>query len=163
MSGNWPWFGRPQPPVVADAQTADAAGLAAIHAASFERGWDIYEFEHLLADRMVVAHVARPGGRGSPTGFAMSRLVLDEAEIFTVAVAPAARRTGLATLLMQHHLARLAAAGIKKVFLEVAEDNVAARRLYDRHGFVEIGRRAAYYARKGGAAAAALVMERSLR
>jgi len=163
MSVGWPWFGRSQPPVVVDAEIADAPRLAAIHAASFERGWETHELEHLLADRMVMAHVARPGGRGPPIGFAMSRLVLDEAEIFTVAVAPAARRTGVATLLMQHHLGRLAAAGIRKVFLEVAEDNVAAIRLYGRYGFAEVGRRAAYYARRSGPAAAALVMECRLR
>jgi ribosomal-protein-alanine N-acetyltransferase len=163
MSAIWPWFGKAPPPAIADADTADAGRLAAIHAASFERGWDAHEFEHLLADRMVFAHLARPGGRGSPTGFAMSRLVIDEAEILTVAVMPAARKTGLATRLMQHHLGRLAAAGARKVFLEVAEDNVAAIRLYHRSGFAEIGRRAAYYARRQGPPAAAIVMERSLR
>jgi [ribosomal protein S18]-alanine N-acetyltransferase len=157
------WFGKPRPAVVADARSSDAAGLAAIHATGFERGWDVHEFEHLLADRMVFAHLALPGGQGKPTGFAMSRLVVDEAEILTVAVAPSARKAGLATLLMQHHLGRLVAVGTKKIFLEVAEDNVAAIRLYERFGFVEIGRRKAYYSRANAPPATAIVMERVLR
>ena len=39
----------------------------------------------------------------------------------------------------------------RKVFLEVAEDNAAARALYAKLGFQEIGRRRAYYKRPGGA------------
>jgi len=156
------WFGRQPPPVIADARAGDAAGLAAIHAAGFERGWDAHEFERMLADRLIVAHLARPGGKGAPTGFVLSRVVVDEAEILTVAVAPPARRAGLAALLLRHHLGRLAAAGARKVFLEVAEDNAAALRLYRRHGFGEIARRQAYYARAKGPPATAIVMERAL-
>ena len=156
------WFGKKAPPVIGDARAGDAAGLAAIHATGFERGWDASEFEHMLADRLIHAHLARPGGKGAPSGFAMSRLVVDEAEILTVAVAPSARRAGLATLLLQHHLGRLSAAGAKKVFLEVAEDNVPAIRLYRRHGFDEIARRTAYYARAKGPPATAIVMQRIL-
>jgi ribosomal-protein-alanine N-acetyltransferase len=155
------WFGK-KPPVIADARAGDAAGLAAIHATGFERGWDTHEFERMLTDRLILAHLARAGGKGTPTGFALSRVVVDEAEILTVAVAPSARRAGLATLLLQHHLGRLAAAGARKVFLEVAEDNVAAIRLYRRHGFDEIARRNAYYARAKGPPATAIVMERVL-
>lgn len=156
------WFIKKQPPVIVDARVGDAASLAAIHATGFERGWDALEFERMLADRLILAHLARPGGKGTPTGFAMSRLVVDEAEILSVAVSPAARRAGLATSLLQHHLGRLVARGAKKVFLEVAEDNVAAIRLYQRHGFDEIARRNAYYARAKGPPATAIVMERVL-
>ncbi|WP_413991621.1 GNAT family N-acetyltransferase [Labrys okinawensis] len=156
------WFGKRQPPVIIDARVDDAASLAAIHATGFERGWDALEFERMLADRLILAHLARPGGKGTPTGFAMSRLVVDEAEILSVAVSPSARGAGLATSLLQHHLGRLAAAGARKVFLEVAEDNVAAIRLYQRHGFDEIARRNAYYARAKGPPATAIVMERVL-
>jgi [ribosomal protein S18]-alanine N-acetyltransferase len=156
------WFGKKQLPVIADARPVDATPLAEIHATGFERGWDTVEFERLLADRLILAHLARPGGKGAPTGFAMSRLVVDEAEILSVAVAPSARRAGLATTLLRHHLGRLVAAGGRKVFLEVAEDNVAALRLYQRHGFSEIARRKAYYARAKGPPATAIVMERVL-
>lgn len=156
------WFGKKQPPAISDARVGDAASLAAIHATGFERGWDAIEFERMLADRLILAHVARPGGKGAPTGFAMSRVVVDEAEVLTVAVIPSARRAGLATSLLQHHLARLATAGARRVFLEVAEDNVAAIKLYQRHGFDEIARRNAYYARAKGPPATAIVMERVL-
>ena len=52
--------------------------------------------------------------------------------------------------------------GAKAVYLEVAEDNVAARRLYASHGFEEAGRRRAYYPRAGAGAVDALVLRRAL-
>ena len=137
--------------------------LAAIHATGFERGWDISEFERLLADRSVVGQASRAGRRPTPTGFVLSRLAADEAEILTVAVHPRWRGAGHATLLLRTHLARLAARGVATLHLEVAEDNAAAVRLYRNLGFEEVGRRRGYYARRGGPPATALIMRRALR
>jgi ribosomal-protein-alanine N-acetyltransferase len=51
---------------------------------------------------------------------------------------------------------------VRTVFLEVDDDNIAARRLYARSAFREVGRRDGYYPRSGGAAGAALVLRRDL-
>jgi len=155
-------FRRGADPVVVDARAGDSRALAAIHSTGFERGWDTTEFEHLLADRAVICHAARPGGNGHPVGFAMSRQVVDEAEILTVAVVTPWRGRGVAKSLMTTHLGRLAGRGVKTLFLEVAEDNIAALRLYRAFGFDEVGRRAAYYTRRGRPPATALIMRRPL-
>jgi [ribosomal protein S18]-alanine N-acetyltransferase len=149
-------------PVVGAALPRDARDLAAIHHTGFERGWDASEFERLLADESVLGHVARPGGRGRATGFVLSRLVVDESEILTIAVDPRSRGAGQGRLLLRTHLGRLAALGVRSVFLEVAEDNRPALRLYRSFGFEEVGRREGYYGRRAGAAATALVMRRDL-
>jgi len=52
-----------------------------------------------------------------------SRMAAGEAEILSVAVAPARRGKGLARVLLNHHLRRLAGLGIHAVFLEVGKDN----------------------------------------
>ena len=149
-------------PAVLDARPTDAAALAAVHAASFRHGWSEPEFERLLADRSVIAQAARAeGGRGRITGFILSRLAADEAEILTVAVEPAERGRGLASDLVRRHLSRLAALGVARVFLEVEEGNRPALRLYSRAGFGEVGQRKGYYPRAAGAAAA-LVLRRDL-
>lgn len=153
---------RPAAPAVGEATMKDAPDLAAIHATGFERGWDAIEFERLIAERGSLCHVARPGGRGVAIGFALSRVIADEAEILTVAVLPKARGAGLAKAILRIHLARLAARGARAVFLEVADDNRAAIRLYQSLGFTEIGRRAGYYSRRGGPPATAIVMRRPL-
>jgi [ribosomal protein S18]-alanine N-acetyltransferase len=153
-------FGRPEP-MVTEAGPRDAAALAALHGASFRRGWSEDEFERLLIDRSVLAHRATLGER--PVGFIISRLAAGEAEILSVAVARAQQGRGLARRLLDLHLRRLAGLGVHAVFLEVDDDNAPARRLYARSAFRQVGRRDGYYARPGNApATAALVLRRDL-
>lgn len=136
------------PPILREARMDDAATLAVLHATGFARGWSEIEFERLLLDRTTVAHVAtRRGGGDAAIAAILSRLVADEAEVLTVIVAPSNRHRGYARTLLAHHLDRLADHGARTVFLEVAEDNPPACRLYKGAGFVEVGRRAGYYPR----------------
>jgi len=148
-------IGRTEP-VMAEASERDAAAIAALHAASFQRGWGEDEFHRLLLDRNVVCHRATAGR--SLIGFILSRLAAGEAEILSVAIAPSWRGRGFARPLLDLHLRRLAGLGARTVFLEVGETNVPAGRLYRRAGFYEVGRRQGYY--EGGATA--LVLRRDL-
>ena len=154
-------FAQPAP-VLSDAQPRDAAAIAALHAASFRRGWSEQEVEGLLTDRAVVAQRALAGR--SLAGFIMSRLAADEAEILSVA--RNSRGRGLARQLLNLHLRRLAGLGVRTVFLEVDEHNAPAIKLYGRAGFREISRRANYYpasgAKSGAKPAAALVLRRDI-
>ena len=50
----------------------------------------------------------------------------------------------------------------KRLFLEVADDNIPALVLYSRSGFKEVGRRKGYYQRANGAKADALVLALAL-
>ena len=147
-------------PVLSEAGSRDAAAIAALHAASFRRGWSEQEVEGLLVDRHVVAHRALAGRRLA--GFIMSRRIEDEAEILSVAVAGNRRGRGLARELLTLHLRRLAGLGARIVFLEVDENNAPAIRLYNRAGFYEISRRPNYYTAPGAKPAAALVLRRDL-
>jgi ribosomal-protein-alanine N-acetyltransferase len=145
-------------PVLSQAGPRDAPALAALHGASFHRGWSDGEFEQLLLDRNIVAHRATLGR--SLVGFIVSRLVRDEAEILSVAVVSSKRGKGLARRLLDLNLRRLAGLGARTVFLEVDESNVPARRLYRRAGFRDVGRREGYY--PAGQGAAALILRRDL-
>jgi [ribosomal protein S18]-alanine N-acetyltransferase len=84
---------------------------------------------------------------GCIAGFLVSRQTFPaadgapaEREILNVAVALPYRRMGIATALIENELRRRAVC-----FLEVRESNVAARALYKKLGFIEIGRRSQYY------------------
>ena len=147
-------------PVLSEAGGRDAAAIAALHGVSFARGWSEQEVETLMTDRHVMAHRAINGS--TMAGFILSRLVEDEAEILSVAVANARRGRGLARSLLNLHMRRLAGLGARAIFLEVDEHNAPAIRLYDRAGFHEISRRPNYYPGAGGKAAAALVLRRDL-
>jgi len=152
-------FGRAEP-VLSEASARDAAAIATLHAASFRRGWSDGELEQMLHERNVVAHRATAGR--VLHGFILSRLAGGEAEILSVAVASARRGRGLARALLNLHLRRLAGLGVAAVFLEVDEDNEPARRLYQRAGFREVGRRPGYYQHGPDRTATALVLRRDL-
>jgi len=145
---------------LSEATTRDAAAIATLHGKSFHGGWSDGEIESLLLDRNVIAHRAMVG-RGL-VGFILSRMAIDEAEILSVAIVPARRGRGLSRRLLDLHLRRLAGIGVHRVFLEVDEGNLPARKLYARAGFRDVGRREAYYSDQRGRNAAALVLRRDL-
>lgn len=130
---------------------ADPALLARLHAQAFAAPWSEAEFADLLGQAGVFAVV-------EPDGFILVRVVLDEAEILTLAVRPAARRLGLGLRLIQASAALASGMGATQLLLEVAQDNLPARALYDRAGFEAAGRRPRYYARTDGAAEDALIL-----
>ena len=129
----------------------DPANLASIHAEAFDAPWDAAAFSDLLTQTGVIACA-------ETEGFILIRVVADEAEILTLAVRPAARRRGMAARLTARAVAAAEAEGATRLFLEVAEDNAAARALYASLGFQAAGRRRGYYDRKDGPAADALML-----
>lgn len=148
-----------------------AQACASIHAQSFAHPWSANEFEALLAGRDVVAEAATTrswlsrllGRRQKLVGFVLSRRVLDEAEILTIAVARRSRRQGIGAALLSAHLATLAGMGLKALFLEVEAGNNAALALYAQFGFAQVGARKGYYPKRDGEAAAALLLRRDFR
>jgi ribosomal-protein-alanine N-acetyltransferase len=137
--------------------TTLARALAATHAAAFvtERPWNAAEFAALLAQPTTVL-------AGDAHSFLLGRVILDEAEVLTLATHPGHRRLGLARAALTAFLAQASSRGATRAFLDVAEDNAPARALYAAAGFAETGRRAGYYAARGGAdpvtRAAALIL-----
>ena len=82
---------------------------------------------------------------GGVAGFIVGRQVADEWEIENIAVTGAARRCGLGSRLVGELLDHVRSRGGKTVFLEVRESNRAARALYEKWAFIEVGRRKSYY------------------
>ncbi len=101
------------------------------------------------------------GGKAYLGSILLTR-VLDEAEIIDVVVDPAARRQGTGRQLLRAALALLRGRGVTRCHLEVRASNRAARALYGEQGFIQTGRRAAYYRSANGTAEDALMMSRSL-
>ena len=146
--------------VIEPASLRDAARLAQLHGASFHRGWGEGEFESMLTERNTLVHRLKAGRK--VIGFAVSRMAADEAEILSIAVAAGYRGRGLSRNLLLTHLGHLAGRGVRTVFLEVEENNQAARRLYDRAGFAVAGRRERYYREPNGEQLNAVLMRRDL-
>jgi len=131
--------------------TPDA--LADLHARCFTtpRPWSAPEFADFLGSPFCFL-------LSEPAGFLLGRVIADEAELLTVAVDPAARRQGIGARLLSGFAAAAKARGATTAFLEVAASNASAQALYRQAGWVETGRRRAYYHAPDGSAEDALVM-----
>ncbi len=81
----------------------------------------------------------------SLAGYVGSQTVMDETDMMNLAVAPQFRRQGVGEALVNALVASLKERGSRCLTLEVRDSNDAARALYAKLGFVEIGRRRGYY------------------
>ncbi len=79
-------------------------------------------------------------------GYIFIRIIKPEAHILNIAVAKDYRRIGVGTELFEFGIDYIKKKGCKEVFLEVKENNTAAKRLYEKFGFKKIGIRKKYYA-----------------
>jgi ribosomal-protein-alanine acetyltransferase len=95
-----------------------------------------------------VLYFANLASAGSAlAGFAIASWLPPEenAELETVVVDAHQRRQGVGSALLHACMGAASQAGAKGMRLEVRESNSAALTLYQRNGFVVIGRRRAYY------------------
>ena len=143
----WPWMQMGQfGTLMRPALVMDGARMAAIHAEGFAVGWGRLDIEQMVLTGDVADVLISQGVLGDiVTGFAISRAVLDEAELLTIALDREVRGRGLAAPLLRRHAERVRRAGAASLFLEVAADNAPALALYRGLGMVEIGRRKGYY------------------
>ena len=142
-------------------QPRDADAVAKLHAASFYRGWPRQDIEAYIMDTDTPTLVACDAKR-KVAGFAMLRLLGDDVELMTIAVEPKYRGKGVGAALMKACFEDLLMTPSKRMILEVAADNPAAIRLYEKLGFSKLSERHGYYARPDGRPATALVMARDL-
>ena len=78
-------------------------------------------------------------------GYVGSQTVLGETDMMNVAVRPEFRRRGIAEALILALIEALKARQSHCLTLEVRDSNASARALYEKLGFLEVGRRKNYY------------------
>ena len=83
--------------------------------------------------------------QGRLLGYVGMMTVLDEGYISNVAVDESCRRQGTGSALIEELLRRASHRELAFVTLEVRESNEAAKRLYEKYGFVPVGLRRGYY------------------
>jgi ribosomal-protein-alanine N-acetyltransferase len=145
---------------IREATTEDAELLAAAHARSFDNSWSAPDIVGLMSAMGGFALMAEDDE--GPVGFILARAIGGEAEILTLVVAPDRRKAGVGQALVEAMAGEARTRGAGSVYLEVAEDNQAARALYWKCGFEPAGLRRAYYARGGARPVDALVLRRAL-
>lgn len=128
---------------IVPATASDIDAVAAIESAAFADPWSRSAFEAALREPHARFRVARSAGQ--VVGYIIAWFVVDEGEIANLAVAPHARRAGVAALLLAGVVNEARASGVTRLYLEVRASNSAAQSLYTAHGFAPIARRARYY------------------
>ncbi|MGC9222436.1 MAG: ribosomal protein S18-alanine N-acetyltransferase [Terracidiphilus sp.] len=92
-----------------------------------------------------IALVAADRQSGSILAVAVASILLPEAELETIAVAPECQRRGIGRQILTALMDELKAAGVHELLLEVRSSNLAAIALYHALGFVPCGLRPSYY------------------
>lgn len=139
-------------------QTEDLDWVVAREAELHAHPWTHGNF----VDSLSAGHDAWIMRRGEEAlGYAIVLKVIDEAHLLDIGVVGAAQGQGLGQEFMAWLCEEARQAGAVSFFLEVRTSNAAALRLYQRLGFVEIGRRRGYYP-AGSAREDAIVMRRTL-
>ena len=146
---------------VTEAVEADAEAIAALYAEALPPGWPAHELAAACADANRAVLKATDGGHLA--GFIILQFAADEAEILAIAVARDRRRLGHAASLLGAAIRACESRFISCIYLEVAESNGPALKLYEKFGFVEIGRRENYYRSPSFGPQAALIMRRDAK
>lgn len=120
----------------------DVPGVGAVERASYPFPWS----EGIFRDCLRVGYLCRVAeNAGEIVGYGIVAMGAGEAHILNICVAEQVRGRGIGRRMMLLLLERSAQAGMQDVFLEVRPSNPRAIALYQSLGFIEVGRRRAYY------------------
>ena len=147
--------------IIENTYHTDIESIAEIHASSFSALWSEDEIAALLSQDQVDSLIVRQPNilkQRKILGFVICRKAADEAEILTIAVQPRQRKKGFGRMLVEALIRKLYRDGIKKLFLEVDDQNDGAVKLYQNIGFTKVGTREQYYTKASNNTGNAVIM-----
>ena len=118
--------------------------IAEIEKACFKKPWT----EQMLIDELDVPGArffAAVDSKGETVGYVGANNNAGEVYLGDVAVLPSRASTGVGTVLLNKLITVCIAEGAEFISLEVRKSNLAGRRLYERCGFREVGKRPEFY------------------
>ena len=128
---------------IVDAGFEHVSALEELEKLCFSTPWNEQMIKSQLPDDKHEFIVAV--NEGDLLGYVGMMYILDEGYISNVAVNPKFRRMGIADALINELVLRANNLDLAFVTLEVRESNEAARALYSKHGFNDVGKRKNYY------------------
>lgn len=130
---------------IKDAEARHVEGVERLEKLCFSVPWTKEQICSQLSDDKHIFIVAQSFD-GAVLGYVGLMYVLDEGYISNVAVDLDLRRNGIGDALITEMTDRAKRLDLSFLTLEVRESNAAARRLYEKHGFSDVGLRKNYYA-----------------
>ena len=127
-------------------RAVDLEGVMQVERAGYEYPWT----EGVFRDCLRVGYccwllLRRDGGDNTFIGHGIASVAAMESHLLNLCIAPVAQRRGLGQAMLLHMLRVVQRHGALETFLEVRPSNQAARNLYARVGFKQVGMRKAYY------------------
>ena len=134
------------------------AEMAELHRAepTGQRAWSETEFSAMLSASNAVSVTC-------DAGFAVGQVIVDEAELFLIMTKPEHRKQGVGHRILATFEQQAFQNAVRRIILEVADTNAAARALYSANGYQQIAVRKNYYTFPNGSHADAIVMEKYLQ
>ena len=134
------------------------AEMAQLHRAepTGQRAWSEAEFSAMLSASNALSVTC-------DAGFAVGQVIVNEAELFLIMTKPEHRKQGIGHRILATFEQRALQNNIRRIILEVAYSNVAARALYTSNGYQQIAVRKNYYTFPYGRRVDAIVMEKHLK
>ena len=118
--------------------------IAELEKQCFSDPWSLRSITSELNNPLSLWIVAESDG--AVAGYVGSQSVLGEADMMNLAVSPLFRRQGVASGLVEALIKHLKERDVHVLVLEVRVSNEPAIHLYEKYGFVQVGRRPNYYA-----------------
>lgn len=121
----------------------EKSAIYAVEKACFKDSWTMEMLFEELGNPL--CSVCTFFDSGQIAGYALARLVADEAELFRIAVLPKKRRSGAGFIMLNDLHEKLKERGAAVCFLEVRSKNAPAKALYKKAGYEQISIRRGYY------------------
>ncbi|HWQ88756.1 MAG TPA: ribosomal protein S18-alanine N-acetyltransferase [Desulfitobacteriaceae bacterium] len=125
-------------------QVEDLEAVHNIEKESFSTPWSLKAFTAELLENDLARYFCLIAD-GQVAGYIGLWYILDEGHVTNIAISPLYRGRGRAEFLLRTVMQNMFIKGIKRMTLEVRVSNLAARKLYERLGFVATGVRKGYY------------------
>lgn len=129
--------------IFAQMKEKHVAQVAALEKMCFSEPWSERSIASELENELALWVVADDDGK--VLGYAGSQTVMGESDMMNIAVCPECRKQGIATGLIVGLIGALKLRGSHSLTLEVRPSNEAAKALYEKLGFTQVGRRKNYY------------------
>ena len=133
---------------IAPMRPQDLPEVLAIEQVAYEFPWTHGNF----LDSLRAGHSAwsMRDSSGCLIAYAVVMMVLDEAHLLNLTVAPACQRFGFGWRMLEAMAENARGYGARTMLLEVRPSNTAAQKMYARYGFLRIGIRRDYYPAREG-------------
>ena len=129
--------------IIREMNASDVAAISELEKLCFSDPWSESSIASELNNPLSYWLVAEVDGEVA--GYVGSQSVLDAADMMNLAVSPKYRKQGIGQELVKYLVHHLQQNNVIALLLEVRVSNAPAIALYEKMGFVQVGRRPNYY------------------